>query len=41
MRDLELICKYLLDDMHTELIHKEIPYGKITRVYGKAHMIVM
>jgi hypothetical protein len=41
MRDLELICKYLLYDMYTELIHKGISYGKITRVYEKTHMIVV
>jgi hypothetical protein len=38
---LELICRCLSKDMHTELTYMRISYGEITYVYGKAHMIVL
>jgi hypothetical protein len=34
---LELICRYLSDDMHTKLTRMRILYGEITYVYKKAH----
>jgi hypothetical protein len=40
-RSLKLICRYLSDDIYTELTFKRILYGEITYVYGKAHMIVV
>jgi len=33
---LELICRFLLDNIYTELTRKRIPYGEITYVYEKA-----
>jgi hypothetical protein len=38
---LELICKYLSDDLYNELTCMRISYGEITYVYGKAHVTVM
>jgi hypothetical protein len=38
---LELICKYLLNDIYNELTRKKNPYGEITYVYKKVHIIVM
>jgi hypothetical protein len=38
---LELIYRWLSDDIHTELTCIRISYGEITCVYGKVHMTVM
>jgi len=38
---LELICRYLSDDLYNELTCMRISYGEITYVYGKAHVTVM
>ena len=38
---LELIYKYLLDDIYTELTRMKILYGDITCVYEKAHIMVV
>jgi hypothetical protein len=38
---LELICRCLSNDMHTEQIHMRILYGEITCFYGKAHVTVV
>ena len=44
-RYLELIYRYMLDDMYTKLTHMKISYVilrlKITCVYRKAHVIVV
>jgi len=38
---LELIYRWLSDDIHTKLTCIRISYGEITCVYRKVHMTVM
>jgi hypothetical protein len=40
-KQLELICRCLLDDMYTKLTHMRISYEEITCVYIKTHMTVV
>ena len=38
---LEKICRYLLDDIYTNMTRVKILYGEIACIYIKAHVMVM